>query len=226
MSKTQSERIDGEAVLSSQLRGARTRTSNAFDKLSTPLAFAFLALTSQVASAQLSGNPAGLSPDTPGIEAAKPMNDATNNQDKLFVRQIALGNRAEVELGKLAQSKGSAVGVKDFASRMQKDHSASLDRAMKAGKPTKMDIPKDLDAEHKRVRDELNALSGAEFDKAYLTAQMQDHQKTANLLLWHLSYGQNADLIKYSADTLPDVLDHLEHAKREYAKLTETPPPR
>jgi putative membrane protein len=182
-------------------------------------------LASQTALAQLSGNPAGLSPDTPGIEAAKPASDAANNQDKLFVRQIALGNRAEVDLGKLAQGKGSAAGVKDFASRMQKDHSASLERAMKASKPAKMDIPKDLDAEHKRVRDELNALSGAEFDKAYLTAQMQDHQKTANLLLWHLSYGQNAELLKYSAETLPDVLDHLDHAKREYAKLTETPPP-
>ena len=178
------------------------------------------------AFAQLTGNPAGLSPDTPGIEAAKPASEFANNQDKLFVRQIALGNRAEVDLGKLAQSKGSAAGVKDFASRMQKDHSTSLDRAMKSGRSAKMDIPKDLDAEHKRVRDELNALSGADFDKAYLTAQMQDHQKTANLLLWQLSYGQNADLLKYSAETLPDVLDHLEHAKREYAKLTETPPPR
>ncbi len=185
-----------------------------------------LSLASHAALAQLTGNPAGLSPDTPGIESASPASNHANTQDRLFVRQVAIGNRAEVELGKLAQGKGSASGVKEFAGRMQKDHSSSLDRAMKAGKVTKMDIPKELDAEHKRVRDELNKLSGAEFDKAYLTAQMQDHQKTANLLLWHLSYGQNAELIRYSADTLPVVLDHLEHAKREYANLTQTPPPR
>jgi putative membrane protein len=190
------------------------------------LLVAVLSLGSHVALAQLTGNPAGLSPDTPGIESASPASNHANTQDRLFVRQIALGNRAEVELGKLAQSKGSAAGVKEFAGRMQKDHSDSLDRALKAGKPAKMDIPKELDAEHKRVRDELNALSGAAFDKAYLTAQMQDHQKTANLLLWHLSYGQNAELIRYSADTLPVVLDHLEHAKHEYAKLAQTPPPR
>jgi putative membrane protein len=176
--------------------------------------------------AQVTGNPAGLSPDTPGIESASPASTFANNQDKLFVRQIAIGNRAEVDLGKLAQGKASASGVKEFAQRMQKDHSDSLDRALKAGKPTKMDIPKEVDAEHKRVRDELSKLSGAEFDKAYLTAQMQDHQKTANLLLWQLSYGQNAELIRYSADTLPVVLDHLEHAKREYSKLAHVPPPR
>jgi putative membrane protein len=187
---------------------------------------AVLSFGSHAALAQLTGNPAGLSPDTPGVESASPAATFANNQDKLFVRQIAIGNRTEVDLGKLAQSKGSAAGVREFAGRMQKDHSASLDRALKAGKPTKMDIPKELDAEHKRVRDELNALSGAAFDKAYLAAQMQDHQKTANLLLWHLSYGQNAELIRYSADTLPAVLDHLEHAKREYANLTQSPPPR
>jgi putative membrane protein len=185
-----------------------------------------MALAPLASLAQMTGNPAGLSPDTPGIESASPAATYANNQDKLFVRQIAIGNRAEVDLGKLAEGKASAPGVKEFASLMQKDHSDSLDRALKAGKPTRMDIPKELDAEHKRVRDELNKLSGAEFDKAYLTAQMQDHQKTANLLLWQLSYGQNSELIRYSADTLPVVLDHLEHAKREYAKLTQTRAPR
>ena len=183
-----------------------------------------IALTSGATFAQMTGNPAGLSPDTPGVESASPTATFANNQDKLFVRQIAIGNRAEVDLGRLAQSKGSAAGVKDFAGRMQHDHADSLDRALKAGKSTKMDIPKEVDAEHQRVRDELSKLSGAEFDRAYLTAQMQDHQKTANLLLWHLSYGQNSELIRYSADTLPVVLDHLEHAKREYAKLVQMSP--
>jgi putative membrane protein len=175
---------------------------------------------SSAASAQMTGNPAGLSPDTPGIEAARPAGSHANTQDKLFVRQVSIGNRAEVDLAKLAQSKGSDAGVKEFASRMEKDHSASLERALKAGRSAKMDLPKDLDAEHKRVRDELNALSGAAFDRAYLTAQIEDHQRTANLLLWQLSYGQNAELLRYSADTLPAVLDHLDHAKREYEKLT------
>jgi putative membrane protein len=183
-------------------------------------------LISGAALAQATGNPAGLSPDTPGIESASPASANANTQDKLFVRQAAIGNRAEAELGKMAASKSGTSAVKDFASRMQKEHTSSNQRVLKAGKPAKVDIPRDLDPEHLRVRDELNKLSGADFDKAYLAAQIQEHQKTANLLLWHLSYGQNAELIRYSADTLPVVLDHLEHAKREYAQLAQTPPPR
>ncbi len=176
------------------------------------------------AFAQVGANPAGLSPDTPGIEAAKPAANHANNQDKLFVRQAALGNRAEVELSKQAANRASSQAVKDFATRMQKEHSSSLDALMRAGKPTDMDIPRDLDPEHQRIRDELAKLSGAEYDKAYLTAQMQDHAKTANLLLWHLSYGQNSNLLDYSKRTLPAVLDHLEHAKRTYSQLTQAPP--
>jgi putative membrane protein len=120
-----------------------------------------------VASAQMTGNPAGLSPDTPGLEAASPDASHANTQDRLFVRQISIGNRAEVDLAKLAKAKGSDAGVKDFANRMEKDHAASLQRALKAGRSTKMDLPEDIDAEHKRVRSELNALSGVAFDRAY-----------------------------------------------------------
>ena len=39
-------------------------------------------------------------------------------QDKLFVRQAAVGGRAEVELGRLAQKKGVDHAVKDFGERM------------------------------------------------------------------------------------------------------------
>jgi putative membrane protein len=190
------------------------------------ITFLSLLIASSAAVAQMTGNPAGLSPDTPGVESASPAKDFANNQDKLFVRQAALGNRAEIELGKQAASKSGSQSVKDYATRMQTEHSSSRDQLLKAGKPAKVDIPRDLDPEHLRVRDELSKLSGAEYDKAYLTAQIRDHQKTANLLLWHLSYGQNAELIRYSAETLPNVLDHLEHAKREYAQLAQTPPPR
>lgn len=183
-----------------------------------------LLIATSGAHAQATGNPAGLSPDTPGVEGGGPAANHANNQDKLFVRQAALGNRAEVELSKQAASKSGSQAIDAYANRMQKEHTSSGERLLKAGKPAKVDVPRDLDAEHQRKRDELAKLSGADYDKAYLSAQIQEHQKTANLLLWHLSYGQNAELLRYSADTLPTVLDHLEHAKREYETLTRTPP--
>lgn len=171
------------------------------------------------AHADTMGNPAGLSADTPGINEAKPAKDHSNVQDKLFVRQAALGGRAEVELGKLAQSKGVDDAVKQFGERMTADHGKANDRLMRLARGVNSEIPDGLDPEHQTIRRELNELSGEDFDIAYLASQIRDHQKTANLLQWHISYGQNQPLVNYAIETLPTVMAHLEMAKQEHARL-------
>lgn len=179
---------------------------------------ALLAVTS---FAQEGANPAGMSPDTPGKEAAMPAPEGSNTQDKLFVRQAVLGGRAEVELSKIAQKKASNASVREFADRMVEVHSKSNQQLLRTGKGLNPDLPADLDPEHQRVRDELQKASGQSFDIAYISAQIQDHQRTANLLQWHISMGQNEALRKYSMQSLPEVMEHLEHAKQNYAMLTQ-----
>lgn len=172
------------------------------------------------ALADTMGNPAGLSADTPGIIEAKPAKDHSNVQDKLFVRQAAIGGRAEVGLGQLAQKKGADEAVKSFGERMIADHGKANDRLLRLARDVNSEIPDGLDPEHQTIRRELDELSGADFDIAYLASQVRDHQKTANLLQWHISYGQNQPLVNYSIETLPVVMAHLEAAKLEHARLT------
>ncbi len=186
--------------------------------------FAAVALSSQ-AFAQSMPNPGGMAPDTPRMETGTPPKDHANTQDKLFVRQAALGDRAEVELGKLAASKATTPAVRDYAKRMQADHGKSGDKLMRIGKKAEPNIPGELDPEHKRIRDNLNKASGRDFDIAYLTSQVTDHQRTANLLLWHMSFGQSAELTQYSQETLPVVMEHLQHAKQQLMALTSAPVP-
>jgi putative membrane protein len=108
---------------------------------------------------------------------------------------------------------------------MVNDHSKANDQLMPLAKDADASIPKEPDPEHKRIHDELNKASGKGFDLAYLASQIQDHQKTVNLLLWEISFGQSAALTKYAADMLPTVMEHLEIAKQQYAALTSAPPP-
>jgi putative membrane protein len=182
-------------------------------------------LLSAAAYAQEFGNPGGLSPDTPGLETAKPAADHSNTQDKLFLRQAALGNQAEVELGRLASKKGESKPVRDFAQHMIEDHSKSGDLLRKQGRGVNANIPRELDPEHQAVRAKLEKASGKDFDIAYLGSMIQDHQRTANLLQWQITSGQSEPLKKYAADTLPDVMEHLEIAKQQYAMLTSGAPP-
>lgn len=171
--------------------------------------------------AQETANPAGMSPDTPGKEMAQPAPEGSNTQDKLFVRQASLGGRAEVELGTLAQKKATNDSVKKFADRMVEVHSKSNQQLQRAGRGLNADLPKDLDPEHQAIRNELQKATGQTFDLAYISAQIQDHQRTANLLQWHISTGQNEALKKYSMETLPEVMEHLENAKQNFALLTQ-----
>ena len=182
-------------------------------------------LLAAAAHAQEFGNPGGLSPDTPGLETAKPAADHSNTQDKLFLRQAALGNQAEVELGRLASKKGESKSVRDFAQHMIEDHGKSGDLLRKQGRGVNANIPKELDPEHQAVRAKLEKASGRDFDITYLGSMIQDHQRTANLLQWEITSGQSEPLKKYAADALPDVMEHLEIAKQQYATLTSGAPP-
>ncbi len=190
-------------------------------RLSTFVLAGSCALLASASFAQEETNPAGMSPDTAGKEMAKPAPEGSNAQDKLFVRQAALGGQAEVELSKLAQKKATDKSVREFADRMVDAHTRSNQQLSKLGRGLNPDLPKDLDPEHQSVRNELNKASGQTFDLAYIAAQIQEHQRTANLLQWHISTGQNEALRKYSIQTLPEVMSHLEHAKESYAMLTQ-----
>jgi putative membrane protein len=181
------------------------------------------ALSASAAAAQSLGNPGGMAPDTPRMESGNPPPDHPNTQDKLFVRQAAIGGRAEVELGKLAQDKAQAQSVREFGERMTQDHGDANERLLALGKKAEPSIPETPDAEHEALHGRLSKLSGADFDRAYMQAQLEDHQKTANLLVWEIGSGQSAELTKYAAETLPAVMEHLEAAKQVLATLSDAP---
>ena len=76
------------------------------------------------------------------------------------------------------------------------------------------------DPEHKAARAELEKLSGPQFDVAYMQSQVIEHQKTAGLLQWQISLGQDGDLQRFAAATLPVVLTHLQAAQNILSQLT------
>jgi putative membrane protein len=159
------------------------------------------------------------------METGNPPADHPNTQDKLFVRQAAIGGKAEVELGRLAQEKAQAQSVREFGERMTRDHGDANRRLLALGKKAQPSIPEALDAEQQALRDRLSRLSGADFDRAYMQAQVVDHQKTVTLLTWEIGLGQSAELTKYAADTLPVVMEHLNAAKQVLAALGDAPLP-
>jgi putative membrane protein len=170
-------------------------------------------------SAQI-GNPAGMAPDTntekPGVPAA----NQTNYQDRLFAQLATAGGMAEIEFGQLAKNKADDDRVRQFATRMAKDHIKANEELISIADKSKMPLPTELAPDHKAVRADLEKREGAEFDLGYMAGQIVDHQKTAQLLAWEIGSGQNGELQRFAARTLPTVLEHLDMAKQIYAELT------
>jgi putative membrane protein len=65
---------------------------------------------------------------------------------------------------------------------MVADHSKGNESLTPLAKSYGVPLPKDLDMDHQVMKGQLSKLQGAAFDKAYLQAQVIDHQKTAQLL--------------------------------------------
>jgi putative membrane protein len=183
----------------------------------------FLLLAVASAAAQI-GNPGGMLPGTVQKEPGVPAPHQANTQDRLFALLAAAGGLAEVDAGKLAQQKGQNNAVKEFGGRMVRDHSQANDQLGAIAKAAGIPLPAEPDAEYKAKRTALEKLSGAQFDLVYMQNQVVDHQKTATLLQWEISFGQDADLQRFAAAALPTVLAHLQLAQNVLAQLTGQAP--
>jgi putative membrane protein len=132
----------------------------------------------------------------------------------------------------LAVGKTENAAVGDFARRMVDDHTAANERLAGIAEASGIPLPDALNAEHATLRDRLEGLEATAFDLDYMRAQVVDHQKTVQLLVYEIGQGQNAELQRFAADTLPTVLDHLRMARAIVGELalerlaaSEPPPP-
>jgi putative membrane protein len=192
-----------------------------------------LAAVPAAALAQI-GNPGFMDPTTRFESPGVPAPNQSNVTDKLFARLAAEGGLAEVTFGELAAGKAGDSEVGDFARMMVEDHTAANERLAGVAEAGGIPLPDALNPEHAAELDRLEGLEGAAFDLEYMRGQVVDHQKTVQLLVYEIGQGQNGDLQRFAAATLPTVLHHLESARAIVSRLAEeqiaeaepSPPPR
>jgi putative membrane protein len=135
---------------------------------------------------------------------------AGTKPDTAFTSKAAVGGMAEVALGKLAAGKTSSAKIKDFANMMVTDHGKANDELKGIAQTKNITLPATLDAEHQAKSDSLSKLSGKDFDKAYVAAMVEGHQKTLALMQGEASDGKDAELKAFAAKTAPVVKMHLD----------------
>jgi putative membrane protein len=126
----------------------------------------------------------------------------------VFVREAALGDMAQVELGRLAVSKSSNADVKQFGQRMIDDHTKALEDLKAAAAKDNFQVPTALDDRHQAVKDRLEKLSGGEFDRAYVKEMVKDHNEDVRVFQWQAQHGTNAAIRDYASKALPTLQEH------------------
>jgi putative membrane protein len=182
------------------------------------LAAFVLAALPGAALAQI-GNPGFMSPGTRFESPGVPAPNQTNATDQLFARLAAEGGLAEVSLAELVVGKARDPAVDAFARRMIDDHEPAGERLAALAEAAAIPLPDAPSPEHAALHARLEALDAAALDLAYMRAQVVDHQKTVQLLVWEIGQGQDAAIQRFAAETLPTVLDHLASARSILAEI-------
>lgn len=151
-------------------------------------------------------------------DTAKDMNDqkfdSTNKEDDAkFAVTAADGGLLEVKLGQLAQANGSSAGVKSFGKMMVDDHSKAGDELKALAQKYNITLPAILSDDSRKTYNDIAAKKGTDFDKAYTSDMIDDHENDIKLFQKEADKGNNAELKSWAAKTLPTLQHHLESIK-------------
>jgi putative membrane protein len=128
-----------------------------------------------------------------------------------FVNTAAQDGMTEVALAKLALSKSSNDEVKEFAQKMQQDHTQANRQLASIAKTKGITVPAKLDAKHQAMVKSLSAKSGADFDSAYAQHMAKDHTQ-AVALFQAASQSSDSELAGFAQRTLPTLEVHKQLA--------------
>ena len=144
--------------------------------------------------------------------AAKP--DKTAASAATFISHAAQGGQAEVELAQLAKEKASNPEVKAYAERLERDHSKANDELKSLASSKHVTLPGSMKTYAANLKERLSKLSGAEFDRAYVAAMVEDHQKDVRAFEREATAGADADVKAFASKTLPTLKEHLQQAQQ------------
>lgn len=136
-----------------------------------------------------------------------------------FASEAAQGGMAEVELGRLAAQRATDPSVREFGQRMVADHSKAGAELRAIASRKNLQLPNDMTSAQKSERDKLAKLSGAEFDKEYMTAMVKDHEDDVKAFETQSKDGNDPDVKAFAAKTLPTLQEHLQMARDAAQKV-------
>lgn len=141
--------------------------------------------------------------------------------ERKFIEEAAAHGMAEVELGKLAMEKGSSDQVKNFGERMVEDHSKANEQVQQIASTHGIELPKEIDRQHRRELEKLQKLSGEEFDREYMKSMVDDHKKDVKDFKKMAEKAKDPQVKSFASSTAPKLEQHLQLAQTTMAAVQD-----
>jgi putative membrane protein len=160
-----------------------------------------------------------------GLASAPVLSQSPALDDPTIVAIFDAANTFDVETGELALKKSRSKSVRDLAQQFINDHKAvrqqGRDLAGKLSVTPTPPKPFALAEAHAKAMQELRGKSGADFDKAYVTHEVNFHQAVLEAVKGTLLPAiENAELKAFVEKVGPAFGGHLEAAKQLQKQLT------
>jgi putative membrane protein len=140
--------------------------------------------------------------------------------ERKFIENAAMHNKAEVEAGKMAESKAMNADAKKFGQQMAQDHSKAYDELAQLAQSKSITLPTEPDRAHKREAARLEKVSGADFDRRYMDSMVKDHQKDVKEFRKMARNAKDPDVKAWAEKTLPVLEGHLQMARQVAAETS------
>src|SRR3954468_19521463 len=204
----------------------RTITMTGLTLLAAPV----IALQAQVTAPGTNPQSPTSSPPSTTNPAPTPTSTATPGKtgeaelrnDLPFLREAAGANLMEVTLGRVAQSRASDTRVRDFGGRMVTDHSNLQQQLTTFTSKYGIGFTPGLTTQQQQDINRLQGLSGSEFDRAYITMMVQNHQNDVTKFENQARDADSPRVRELAMQSLPVLQQHLSLARR-VAQLINVP---
>lgn len=166
------------------------------------------------------GNNAGGAAEGPSPATFSPAGESINPDrgvDVRFARRIVEHGFLKAEMGKLAVAKGQSEQVRNIGQALIDDHGRWNKTLAKIAADNKIALPDKLAPKYKAVIGQLGALSGPDFDRAFLKDLEQYQNDDLALLRNESTKGVVDPLRKWASRGIPGLERRLEAVREEHA---------
>jgi putative membrane protein len=133
--------------------------------------------------------------------------------EKQLLQKIAEADKAEIEMGQLAQSNASSPKVKEFGQKLVEDHTQNNQQLEQIAQQNGVQLQAEEKPDEQPVKNKFEKMKGPQFDKAFLQHERDDHAKLLKELQAQKDQVQDPDVKNFISQTIDAVQQHLQIAE-------------